>query len=314
MQGIRLSRHDTMSCNNPSPLRYPGGKYKISRLIELLIDKTQQKCDTYIEPFAGGAGVAVDLLLRGVVERIVINDSDRAIYSIWKAIVGANAAFLDKLYATPVTIEEWKRQRSIYQTSKKYSLEYGFAAFFLNRTNHSGILGSGPIGGRAQNEWKLDVRYSVNELAAKILAIGQLRSQIKVYGRDVFSFIKNQLPRISQNSFLYFDPPYYRRGKVLYKNFFTNRLHRELCETIKSSVHRPWIVSYDDVPEIDHIYRGFVKRKFSLTYSLANNGTGREVMFFSEKGLVPTRRELRNISMEHYFYADKPTIDFGEEE
>ena len=290
-----------MNYKNPSPLRYPGGKYKISKLIGLLIKKLGHECDTYVEPFAGGAGVALDLLLNGIVERIVINDSDRAIYSIWRAMTESNEEFLDKLTSIPVTIDEWQRQREIYFNSKKYSLEYGFAAFFLNRTNHSGILASGPIGGQKQEDWKLDVRFNKEDLTNKIMAIGELKKQIKVVGRDVKSFIGNQLKRIGDNAFVYFDPPYYRKGKVLYKNVFTDKLHRELHDAIINNVTAPWVVSYDDVPEIRFIYTGLPVKSFSLSYSLANNGKGREVMFFKSDSLVPTKEEISSLGMSRIF-------------
>lgn len=290
-----------MSSKNPSPLRYPGGKYKISKLIELLISKADVICDTYVEPFAGGAGVALELLQNGIVDRIVINDSDRAIYSIWKAMVESNAEFIDKMMGVRVDLNEWKKQREIYFSSTRYSLEYGFSAFFLNRTNHSGILASGPIGGMKQGDWKLDVRFNKEELAKKIKAIGELKAQINVFGRDVFSFLRNQLPKVGKNAFAYFDPPYYNRGKVLYQNFFTPEKHKELKNAISGSVAIPWIVSYDDVPEIREIYKEFPMRSFSLLYSLANNGKGREVMFFKSAELKPTRDELKRIGMDKMF-------------
>lgn len=282
---------------NPSPLRYPGGKFKIHKLISLLIGKIDEGCDTYIEPFAGGAGVALELLLSGVVEQIVINDADRAIASIWKAMTKENDAFLDKMWNTEVSLEEWYKQREIYfQSNRKYSLSYGFAAFYLNRTNHSGILSSGPIGGRNQENWKLDVRFDKKSLAERIKAIGELKGQIKVYNRDIFSFIRNHLTKYREKSFVYLDPPYYRRGKVLYKNFFDAKMHKDLKAQILKDISIPWVVSYDDVPEIREIYQDVPSKAFSLNYSLANNGNGKEIMFFS-KGLMPTKDEILSIGM-----------------
>lgn len=282
---------------NPSPLRYPGGKFKIHKLISLLIGKIDGRCDTYIEPFAGGAGVALELLLSGIVEQIVINDADRAIASIWKAMTKENEAFLDKMWNTEVSLEEWHKQRDIYfHSNQKYSLAYGFAAFYLNRTNHSGILSSGPIGGRNQENWKLDVRFEKKNLAERIKAIGELKRQIKIYNRDVFSFIRNHLTKYHEKSFVYLDPPYYRRGKVLYKNFFDAKMHKDLKTRILKDIKIPWVVSYDDVPEIREIYRDVPSKAFSLNYSLANNGNGKEIMFFS-KGLMPTADEIRSIGM-----------------
>lgn len=286
-----------MGSSNPSPLRYPGGKYKISKLISLLIDKTRQPITTYVEPFAGGAGVALEMLFNGKVERIVINDSDKAIYSIWRALTTENTAFLDKVVSTNVTLEEWHRQREIYLTGKKYSLEFAYSAFFLNRTNHSGILLSGPIGGQAQGDWKLDVRYNREKLAGQITKIGEHANAIKVYNRDVFAFIRGPLCNLGNEAFVYFDPPYYKKGRKLYKNYFTPELHRELFDMIRDNVDQNWIVSYDDVPEIRAIYGAFPSRAFSLDYSLANNGKGREIMYFKSTALVPDADELARIGM-----------------
>lgn len=270
-----------MSCQNPSPLRYPGGKYKISPLVEYLLKKCGS-ASVYVEPFAGGAGVALDLLFRDIVKEIVINDADRAIASFWKYAVTQSEEFVERILATPVTLDEWKKQKYIYEHSSAMSLDYAFASFFLNRTNHSGILASGPIGGQAQQEWKLDARYNKEHLARKIVAIGKCKNRIHIYNRDVMSFIRRQLPQYANNAFVYFDPPYYRKGKVLYKNFFTHQKHEQLCAAIRSIENIPWIVSYDAVSEIRNIYSGIPCREFNLSYSLANNGTGREIMFFSE--------------------------------
>ena len=291
-----------MASANPSPLRYPGGKYKISKLVALLIGKLNVPCRTYVEPFAGGAGVALDLLFSNNVERIVINDSDRAIYSIWRALITENGQFLDKMMTTDVTLEEWHRQREIYYgNNRRYSLDFAFSAFFLNRTNHSGILSAGPIGGREQKDWKLDVRFVKDKLSRQIAQIGERKSDIKVYNRDVMTFIRSNLDRMEPEAFVYFDPPYYKKGRKLYKNFFTPELHRSLHDAIRNHVRQEWIVSYDDVNEIRDIYGDYPFRSFSLDYSLANNGRGREIMYFKTRGLMPTVRELASVGMQKAF-------------
>lgn len=270
---------------NPSPLRYPGGKFKISKLIASIIKRAHRIGGVYVEPFAGGAGVALDLLFSGVVRSIVINDSDKAIYSFWRAILTQTEEFIDRLMGVDVSIEEWERQRGIYQRgSRGYSLDLAFAAFFLNRANRSGILSAGPIGGMAQDGWKLDVRFNKTALREKIEKIASYKKRIKLYGRDIFSFIDTVLSRVAMDSFVYFDPPYYKKGKVLYKNFFTPALHRELRDSI-GKVMCPWVVSYDNVEEIRNLYCDYASRDLSVSYSLANNGVGSEVMFFSEPSI-----------------------------
>lgn len=287
-----------MSSQNPSPFRYPGGKHKISRLVDLILSKTG--ASVYVEPFAGGAGVALELLLSGTVDRIVINDSDRAVYSAWRAMLEDSSEFVDRIGNAELTLKEWNRQRQIYLDSTKYSFDYGFATFFLNRTNHSGIITSGPIGGREQHTWRLDARFNREALMKKVQAIGELRRQIKLYNRDVFGFLRTCLPKAGDEAFVYLDPPYYRKGKALYKNYFTPESHRRLKDVV-FAMSLPWIVTYDNVPEIIELYKGAPSMQFSLSYSLANNGMGREVMLFPDRDLIPSIDEIENLGMRSVF-------------
>lgn len=283
-----------------SPLRYPGGKQKLHPLVRLIVRKADLDACTYVEPFAGGAGVALALLFEGTVSSIVINDFDRAIASFWKAVLAEPDRFAERIRSVPLTVEEWKRQRGIYEDSSCYSFEYGFSAFYLNRTNHSGILKSGPIGGLEQENRNYDMtaRFNRKILADKILAIKNRKSDIRCYNQDVRAFLRNQVPKFGNNTFIYFDPPYYNNGRRLYKNFFQDRDHRILAEDIRATVNVPWIVSYDNVPQIREMYEGLAARTFSLSYSLANNGTGQEVMFFRDASLCPTDEELQAANVE----------------
>lgn len=288
-----------MASTTYSPLRYPGGKQKIAKLVNLIIQKADIKDCVYIEPFAGGAGIALNLLLSGQVSEIVINDFDRAIASFWKAILNETDNFLTLIEQTPITIEEWHKQKEIYSKSTRYSLEYGFATFFLNRTNHSGILSSGPIGGFAQknSQWTMDVRYNKTDLISRIQAIAAKKEKIHCYNKDILSFVDHYLPLYQERGFVYFDPPYFYNGRRLYKNFFTPEYHRIVAQKIFTDVNCDWIVSYDDVPEVLELYSDFPKKHFSLSYSLANKGEGREVMFFKKAQLCPSTEELNEANI-----------------
>ena len=175
---------------NYSPLRYPGGKSKIAPFVSLLIEKTKLDECTYVEPFAGGAGVALSLLFDGTVTNIVINDYDKAIYSMWKSILEETEAFINLVRTVPLTIDEWRKQKQIYNNeNKKYSLELGFATFYLNRTNRSGILAAGPIGGYKQTgNYLMDVRYNREALIQRIKKIAEYKSYIHLYNKDIESF------------------------------------------------------------------------------------------------------------------------------
>lgn len=279
---------------NYSPLRYPGGKNRLTPFISLLIEKTNIKHPIYVEPFAGGAGVALNLLIDGVVDEIVINDYDKAIFSVWKAILSDSKRFIDFIETVPLTIDEWKKQKNIYLNSKKYSFELATATFYLNRTNHSGILSAGPIGGyEQQGNFLMDARFNRARLAEKVLLISKHRSQIHLYNKDVRSFINNYLDKYIDNAFVYFDPPYFNKGKDLYKNYFTYKDHQEISQLVRQ-LNCPWMVTYDNVDEIMDLYRDYTCKFFDLNYSVANKGKKSEIMFLNNDNLYPSNEELSN--------------------
>ena len=246
----------------------------------------------YVEPFAGGSGVALSLLMSDLVENIVINDYDKAIYSIWKAIKEDSNNFIDLIEETPITIEEWYRQKEIYESrNSKYSLELAFAAFFLNRTNRSGILKAGPIGGYTQTgNYLIDVRFNKSELINRIRNIAQRKNRIFVYNQDVRIFLRRYLPRYN-NVFVYLDPPYYNKGKELYKNFFSDKDHREIAHLV-SQLNCQWMVTYDVEDTIIELYKDYSQKKFDLYYSAAKKIIKSEIMVVSNNHLWPTSEEL----------------------
>lgn len=284
-----------VSAMNYSPLRYPGGKNRLAPFISLLIQKSKIEKPIYIEPFAGGAGVALSLLLDSIVDEIVINDYDKAIYSMWRALLTETDRFIVMIENTPLNVAEWREQKLIYnEQSNKYSLELGFAAFYLNRTNRSGILSNaGPIGGFDQTgSYLIDARFNRQELVKRVREIAKHKSKIHLYNQDIRTFLKSYMPKYQDRAFVYFDPPYYKKGKALYKNFFSSSDHKEIYEQIRC-LRCPWIVTYDDVAEIRKIYSSYTCKRYDLIYSLANNGKNSELMFLSDDALWPTAEELK---------------------
>lgn len=277
-----------------SPLRYPGGKGKLEPFMELLIEQTGHIGGTYIEPFAGGAGIALELLEKNVVNDIVINDLDKGIYSFWKALLNETDRFLNDIRYIPLTIDEWFRQREIVKVNNKYSYELGFATFYLNRTNRSGIIKGGVIGGVEQSgNWKMDVRFPRDELGERILKIARHKSNIHIYNKDVSSFIQNYLPRYENNAFVYFDPPYFEKGKQLYLNFFSYEDHVRIERMINSRVNCDWVITYDDVPEIADIYHNNILRRFDLNYSAAVKRKASEIIVFRRIDMIPNVKQLK---------------------
>lgn len=79
-----------------TPFRYPGGKAFLADLLEEKI-RANAKIKTYAEAYAGGAGAAIELMARGTVERIALNDFDRRVYSAWWAILHRTDDFLERM-------------------------------------------------------------------------------------------------------------------------------------------------------------------------------------------------------------------------
>lgn len=276
-----------------SPLRYPGGKGKLAPFMELLIKRTGHYGGTYIEPFAGGAGIALELLEKGIVKDIVINDLDKGIYSFWRAILTETDRFINDIYTVELTISEWNRQREILENSNKYSYELGFATFYLNRTNRSGIIKGGVIGGLEQKgKWLMDARFNREDMIERILRIAKYKNNIHLYNKDVESFVRNYLPKYQQNAFVYFDPPYFGKGKQLYLNFFSYDDHVRIENMINSQVKCDWIITYDDVPEIANIYQNHVLRRIDLNYSAGIKRKASEIIIFRHNAMVPTLEQL----------------------
>lgn len=273
-----------------SPLRYPGGKGKILSFMIELIKLNKLKNIEYVEPYVGGAAVALGLLLNNVVSKIHINDSDKAIYSFWYSILNYTDDFIEKINNISVTVEEWKIQKNIYNNISEYSvLDVGFSAFFLNRCNRSGVLKGGPIGGYEQNgKWKIDARFNKKELIDRIEKIALYKNKIELYNKDTAELLESNKAAF-KNCILYLDPPYYEKGYQLYKNHYKPSDHEEISNLVKE-LNCYWVVSYDNVKPIVALYKNIKKLEFNISYSAGKNRSGKEVMFFSKNLKVPKRK------------------------
>ena len=274
---------------NPSPLRYPGGKYKLYSYISELVK--QNDCSTYIEPFCGGAALAFELLLNKVVKRIIINDFDYSIYCFWRSILEDTDEFLQKLFDTNVTIEEWHRQKRIRDHIDGHTqLDVGFSTFFLNRTNRSGIIDkAGPIGGLQQaGNYPIDCRFNKTTLAKQITRIANERDKIALHNLEALDFIDDVILH-TRKSFVFFDPPYYGKGPELYTNFYSHGDHVNLSLAILQKMkNRKWIVTYDNINEIKSMYAAVDGIEFRLQYTVQEKKAGSEVMFFSSHTQRPS--------------------------
>jgi DNA adenine methylase len=273
-----------------SPLRYPGGKAALAGFFGELIGRLGVQPATYVEPYAGGAGAGIALLRQDIVQQLVVNDVDPAVYCFWVSVVGQPELFAARIVGTPLNVEEWRRQKAIYRAADESDpLALGFAFFYLNRTNRSGILNAGPIGGVSQNgNYKIDARFNRDQLAERVAAIGALASRITVLGLDGMSVTKRYIA--DNSAFVYIDPPYVDMGGRLYLNAFTHRDHADLAGELDQQPDGNWVLTYDPSDFIRQLYQHHDIREYQLSYSAHRTGKAHEL-------LIPSRPVSRVLTV-----------------
>jgi DNA adenine methylase len=274
-----------------SPLRYPGGKGALSPTVLDIIRANDLIGGTYVEPYAGGAGAALGLLLTGHVNRIVINDLDPAIYAFWRAITESPDHFARLTGGAKLTVKEWQRQKAIYTNVERDDhLSLGFATFYLNRTNRSGVLNGGPIGGFDQTgNYKIDARFNKTALLERLRIIALYAKKITVLNRDGLEVIKRYANK--PHTFIYADPPYFEKAGTLYMNAFDPDDHTALAQCLADRDNAHWILTYDDVPRVAELYGDFRREVVHLNYSAHRVAKAEEVMVFSHAVKVPWTSE-----------------------
>ncbi len=272
----------------PSPLRYPGGKGAVSNYIKLILLESGFLSCEYVEPYAGGASVALSLLYEDYAERIWINDINRSVYAFWSMVLGEPDNLCQRITDTAVTVEEWERQKVVQSDANASPLDLAFSTFFLNRTNRSGIIsGGGIIGGKKQTgPWKIDARFNKQELCRRIGKVARFGSRIRVTNLDAADLLRGLSAGSETNAFVYLDPPYYVKGEGLYDNFYQHADHQAISSLVMN-LGIPWLVSYDAAPEILDMYQRAASRYYSLRYSARDSRHGSEVMFFSPGVAIP---------------------------
>lgn len=273
-----------------TPLRYPGGKGQFAPLVAEVLRSNKLDGGHYLEPYAGGAGVALVLLFDGLVEQVHINDADPAVAVFWR-VATTQACALSKMVAeAEVSIDAWHHWRNVMLGIESATdLERGFATLFMNRTNRSGILKGGVIGGKKQEgSYKLDARFMRDELCRRLERIGKHSGHINVYEEDAHDLLVRSIDFLPRKSLVYLDPPYYVKGSGLYRNFYKHDDHAKIAALLKNKdFDRPWIVSYDNATEIREMYCYAREFTYGLRYTAQRRYMGSEVMFFSESLTAP---------------------------
>ncbi len=293
----RISWNNLDMEKTTSPLRYPGGKQKLAGFIKHLISANKVSDGFYAEPYAGGCGLALDLLFSESIYHLRLNDADFNIYAFWRSVLEYPEELVDRVMNAKLSVSEWERQRIILQSSVTNILDKGFATFFLNRTNRSGILSAGPIGGKDQTgNWKIDARFNKENLVSRIRRVAMYANRIEIHNLDAMVFLEQiKIEASKQKALVYLDPPYYVRGPELYLNAYEHNDHASLAEFLESNYSDvKWIVSYDVCLPVANLYNGFRCSEQILNYSANTFRKGNEFVFYSNKMILPSDIVLRS--------------------
>jgi DNA adenine methylase len=283
-----------------SPLRYPGGKGKVVGFFVDLLRANRLYDIHYVEPYAGGASVALALLFGEFASRIHINDVDPAVHAFWHSVLHEPDALCQKIRDTKISVKEWDRQRSIQKHQSDHdTLEVGFSTFFMNRTNRSGIITAGIIGGRNQTgDWKIDARFNKSDLIARIERIAYEADRITLTRLDAVELIKRSRKELPTNTLFYCDPPYFVKGQALYLNHYNEDDHASIANEMALVNQQRWVMTYDDAPQIRELYRKFRTFDFALMYSATQPKIGHEILVLSDnlhmtdKPIISSKRKV----------------------
>ena len=272
-----------------SPLRYPGGKGKLSKFMTAVVRANGVSDGRYIEPYAGGAGIAWELLITGVVRRVLINDISPSLFAFWTSVLRHTDDLCRRIRDVPLSVEEWDRQKQIFRNPQDVStIDLGLSFFYLNRTNRSGILNGGVIGGRKQEgKWRLDARFNRENLIQRITKIAECAGRIEVTCADAVEFLRDKSGSLGEKDLIYLDPPTLRRVGCSTTTPTSRTITPAVAELLADLEGAKWLISYDDVDTIRSLYSFARRLEYTIRYSVRNRTRGREVMFFSEGMKVP---------------------------
>lgn len=296
-----------------TPLRYPGGKQRLAPFILEILEANLLCGGEYVEPYAGGAGVAIELLLSRSVSRIHLNDCSLPVFAFWSSVINDPEGFCRRIASASLTVQEWRRCQEILRSAGSADLlDLGYATFFLNRCNRSGVLTGGLIGGiKQEGNWLMDARFNRNELIRRIERIADFGHLIDVYNLDAEDFLESNRSAWPDNTLVYCDPPYFERAKGLYLNKYIADDHTRFAEFIQSQTQLRWIVSYDGVPEIEKLYTDRRTILYDLQYSAARPYKGKEFFIFSDEMCIPMFSKLPYIQVALSAISDREPLKTG---
>lgn len=248
----------------PSIFRYPGGKTRFLPAIRAKLLPLVAKADVYADYFVGGGSVLIDIAMHSPSIKLLANDKDKMIYSFWAVIASGKVDALIKLLDRTPTIDEFYKLR---EAEPCCEVERAFYAVYFNRTTFSGIGDAGPIGGEKQSsKYTIDCRYNRHTLIRGVETLARIMAGRLTVTNDYITDIEPDNAAAK-----YYDPPYYAKGKELYRVWMTHDEHKQLAEALSQA--RGWVASYDDCEPITNLYRFANIERLGARYSIGGKKT-----------------------------------------
>lgn len=283
-----------------SPLRYPGGKLWLASYIERTLELNRIKPVLFVEPFAGGASIALTLLYKNKVNRIALIDRDPLVAAFWHTVFYDTDWLVEQIATLEVTLDQWQSLRVKRPEGRR---DKALKCLFLNRTNYSGIItrAAGPIGGqRQESSYKIDCRFPRSTLISRVRVLGGFRDRVefvwncswrKAIARISHLQCRGALTAGAHEIFYYLDPPFFNKADRLYTHHFTAKDHWMLRASV-TRIGSPWILSYDAAPTLGLLYgQGQTHNRIQIQYTAAHadssRGTKQESILAHHDILLP---------------------------
>jgi DNA adenine methylase len=286
-----------------SPLRYPGGKRRLVPYIAAALAENDLQPDFFVEPYAGGASVSLELLYLDLVGRIVIGDSDPMVNAFWETVVTDVDWLCEQVESISLDLKTWEHMK---QTNFRARRKLALACLYLNRTSFNGALheGAGPIGGKAQSsEYDIGCRFPRKRLVSRLRKCAKLADRIDVApAQDAMITVRNARDRARRedaSTFFYLDPPFWAKSRFLYRHSFTDLAHDRLADQLHW-LHDHFLLSYDPAPKIVELYTGHTAgtvAEIELLYSGSSRSAGTEIVI-SNLPKLPAETKLWRTSRE----------------
>jgi len=266
---------------NKSPLRYPGGKTRACKKLDLIFSKhfNTNKYSVIVSPFFGGG--SFEFYIQNKYKySIRANDGFMPLANFWNLCKNNKeelcmqlSQYFDTEGISIVTKEDFYNFRNQIMDEED-ELTKGVYYFIINRCSFSGATLSGGFSQEASKK-----RFTKSSVA-RIQALDLTNSTFA--NQDFQTFLGTEDP---PEIFTFLDPPYYLeknsklygKGGDMHKGFD----HKKLYEILQNKTD--WLMTYNDCPFIRDLYKDFTILEEDWTYGMNKSKKSSEIVIIHLK-------------------------------